>query len=1168
MFSSTGYNDTSLQKHQSITRERLRNFIHSGRWNSADVFSVLWEKEENSKDFIKLEVWSPPDLQRPTFDTAIKNEFSPTEVGQSFGPSWSTHWFKINIKVPDSFVGKKIYFLFDPDCEALVWSSEGEPIQGLTGGGGDIRRIEHLLTNNSEKNQEFNFYIEISCNGLSGNGIGLIGPADENRYFELKKASIGVKNDEAWQFHYDLITIVDMAHHCGSDTPRGIGALYIANQMVNTFDLSSPEDSIRKARKLADEFLSIRPGEGAHNVFSIGNCHIDTAWLWMYDETKRKVARSFSTQLRLMDLYPEYKFAASQAQQFEWLKSTHNSLFNRIRKYVKTGQFILVGGTWVEMDCNLPSGESLVRQFLLGQRFFQEHFGVTSKLFWLPDTFGYAAQIPQIVKQTGGEFFFTQKLSWNNINSFPNTTFNWCGLDGSSILSHMAPANTYTGNAEVGQVVSSVKNHKDLSSHNSSMYLYGHGDGGGGPNEGMIESIRRMSNTDGMPKIKHCDPTEFYESVKKTARSLPSWHGELYFELHRGTYTSQSNNKKANRKCEYLLRSVEYLSVSALVSNNFDNSLGFIYPQQELERLWKLLCLNQFHDVIPGSSINEVYRDSDKMYIDIMDSAYSLIRNALLYLSTSKPNLCNFSSPFDFINERYSDDGRVVQFSSDSDNLPLVEYKDGCQPPNQDPDWEKVPRDQPVLILNECGWSRSGVVVATGLPTSSPHCKQVLKSRISLFADTISDTAIPIERPVVLAQSVPGTGFAILNSENGNSNHISSSNSTSSVRCEGKNFILENSFTRATFNSTGQLISLVDLESNRDFVPMGQTGNNFVVYPDVPLFWDAWDVEVYYLENPHVIKEVAVEIFDQGPLVSSLLITVKISETSSLQQWVSLDATSSILNFETEVSWDESHKLLKVEFSWAIKSTQASYETQYGYISRPTHRNTSWDLAKFEVCGHKYADLSEYGAGVTLFNDCKYGFSCFGNLMGISLLRAPKSPDDKCDIGCHSFKYGVFTHNTSFPDPNVVRKAYEFNNDLKAIVFADESIIKSKEIAGIKGFDRPIFSITNSDSVILDTIKLAEPELQSMVDWEVINSETEKINTDKYKNRRFVVLRLYESCGGLTTASFNTSLDIKSVFKANMLENIQSEYHYDDELKCYRIEFNAFEIITLMLEIQ
>jgi alpha-mannosidase len=351
-------------------------------------------------------------------------------------------------------------------------------------------------------------------------------------------------------------------------------------------------------------------GSPLHEVTAIGNCHIDTAWLWPYDETKRKAARSWATQCGLMDDFPDYIFAASQAQQFEWVEELYPKLFIRIKEKAATGNFVPIGGTWVEMDCNLPSGEALCRQFLYGQRYFESRFGERCKVFWLPDTFGYSAQLPQITHQSGLKYFFTQKLSWNNINTFPNTTFMWKGLDDTAILTHFSPANTYTAWANEDEVVRCVENNKDKEFSNKSLLVYVYGDGGGGPLDHMLERIDRMKNLEGMPtSVKYGSPNDFYEELEKTSKDLVSWKGELYFELHRGTYTTHAAIKKGNRKGELILRSLEILSSLACYKDS-----TFQNPKSELDRLWKLLLLNQFHDVLPGSSIEIAYEDPLKVY--------------------------------------------------------------------------------------------------------------------------------------------------------------------------------------------------------------------------------------------------------------------------------------------------------------------------------------------------------------------------------------------------------------------------------------------------------------------------------------------------------------------------------------------------------------------------
>ncbi|PVU85918.1 hypothetical protein BB561_006867 [Smittium simulii] len=1165
MSANNSSSHTYLQKHQEITKERLRNFMKPSVWSSINLLSTLWSKETEDTKLIKIEVWSPSDLSKPNFKHATAQNFRPTRVGESFGPSWSTHWFKINVTIPENYNGDQVFFQFDPDCEGLVWTTDGRPVQGLTGGGGDNRRIEYFLTDCAKAGEKFSFYIETACNGLFGNGQMMIAPPDENRYYSLNKASIGVKRQEAWQLWYDVVVIVDMAHHIGSDNPRGINALYTANEIANVFDPSNPDITIPIARKIASSFLQNEPSPATHQITAVGNCHIDTAWLWTYDETKRKVARSFVSQLNLMDKFPEYIFAASQAQQFEWLEQNYSSLFQRVQKYSKRGQFVPVGGTWVEMDCNIPSGESLVRQFLLGQRYFIQKFNTHCKIFWLPDTFGYAAQLPQIVQQTGGKYFFTQKLSWNNINKFPNTTFHWVGLDGSSILTHMAPAETYTGNAQVNEIVGSVKKHRDLSSHNTSLYLYGLGDGGGGPQEPMIERIRRMSNVDGLPKIKHTDPTSFYEDLEKNSRSLPSWHGELYFELHRGTYTSQANTKKYNRKCEYLLRTAEMLSTFAYSSQMLITD--YKYPYEELLRLWKLLCLNQFHDVIPGSSIEHVYKDSDKIYLDIIFSANRIIHEAMLRLTCSDFASYNHIS-HDTIQANpsltISDfETSVPCFNDTFKSISINDIKTNSNLGNKS-----------IIILNSCAWTRSSVVTVHGIDKLHPLVGQVMKARKSLSETGQSEIAIPYNICLCATDSVPGMSISFLNNKKKKEPIPSSA-----YYSKDKMYILENLLISAAFNNQGQLCSLIDRKTGREFVSKLSTGNIFNLYEDIPIFWDAWDVEIYHLEKYKSCKVTSVEIVENGPLLSSICIKAEVGDGSKLQQWVSLTATSSVLEFETEVDWKEAHKILKVEFNWEIKSESAFYETQYGYINRPTHKNTSWDMAKFEVCGHKFGDLSEYKAGVTLINDSKYGYSCSGNKMSLSLLRSPKSPDANCDMKLHTFRYGIYAHTTSFPDPEVIRKAHSFNIPLE-VLSIDSNALISPDLMMFNG--NSAFGIKNASNVILDTVKIAEPELQKLK----LENNSQLHNTDskaessllygkntliyatenKRANKK-LVLRMYEACGGHAIIHFSTLYKVKSIHRCDMLERIIEEYKESDLMGIYKIAIKPFEVITLILEL-
>ncbi|ORX69069.1 hypothetical protein DL89DRAFT_275108 [Linderina pennispora] len=1031
-------------KHRSITNSRVNNFLDDGQWKDVNIQAVLYDLRVSGSPHINLEVWSAPGQDRPTFEHAVKQKFRPTHQGESFGPSWTTHWFHVTVQIPKEFAGKPVQFLFDSNSEAMIWSADGEPLQGITGGGGDERHVDYLLTRKATDNEGIReFYVEMAANDLFGNGDYHQHPQDRAIYYNLSTVELVAPNLDAWALYHDLEVIVEMAGRLPQDSARSWQALKAANAMVNVFDHRNI-DTIAPAREIAEQFFSVNGAHTRHQVYAIGNCHIDTAWLWPFAETKRKSARSWATQLQLMDQYPEYKFAASQAQQFEWLKQNYPGLFARIQDKAKSGQFIPIGATWVEMDCNLPSGESLARQFLLGQQFYQEHFDETCKVFWLPDTFGYSSQLPQI-------YFFTQKLSWNNINRFPNTTFRHC---------------------RPGELIDSEHNHKDIVYTNESMLLYGNGDGGGGPLKAMLERLRRMADTDGLPRVKNAHPNEFYEHVEKTATELVSWKGELYFELHRGTYTSQSNNKRNNRQAEFLMRDVELLNTVAKAS-----SFGlYDYPMEAIRKLWKQVCLNQFHDVLPGSAIGMVYRDSDKIYNEIFTIGDALRKRATDFLY-----------------------GDVVA---------------------------KAPEDMSaVLLVNTAAWMRTDIIAVPELP-------------LSLLSKAGANVQIRRKdgAPLVLATNVCGNRAQLLDPAQTTEFH----SSPVKVYQEGDDFVLENTMVKVTIGHNGRVKSFIDIREDRELVPEGAQGNVFELYDDVPLYWDAWDIEIYNLEKYQSLPGTDITMVDKGPLVASLIVRVPIGDTSVLVQTITLTAISPRLEFDCHIGWHENRKCLKVSFTWDIHSDVATYETQFGVVQRPTHRNTSWDMAKFEVCGHKFADLSEYGYGVALLNDCKYGYSTLENTMTLTLLRSPKAPDENCDMGPHVFRYAVFPHKGTFAESTVVKEAYNFNVPLLHLpANADRFSMKG----GMAGAAHPYFSLSNAPNVVLDTVKAAEDGSSSFV------------------------VRMYEAYGGHAKALLTTALPAMKAEIVNILEGHVSDLEWLPHSKSTAIKFKPFEIVTVKFSI-
>ena len=689
------------------------------------------------------------------------------------------------------------------------------------------------------------------------------------------------------------------------------------------------QKSIIEGRKIARKYIGdkvdsskVYDTDEKPIVYAIGHCHIDTCWLWPWAETKRKVARSWANQCNLMDRYPEHRFTCSQAQQYKWLEQLYPALYDRVKAKVKKGTFQPVGGSWVEHDTNMPSGESLVRQFLYGQRFFESHFGERCRTFWLPDTFGYSSQLPQLCRLAGMSRFFTQKLSWNNINNFPHTTFRWVSLDGSQVMCHMAPAETYTADAHFGDVKRSVTQHKSMDQDKTSLLVFGKGDGGGGPTWEHLEKLRRcrgLSDKVGLlPRVKMGDSVEdFFDRLEKKAEDgteFVTWYGELYFELHRGTYTTQANNKRNNRKSEIMMRDLEYLATLASLKDK-----SYKYPKKDIDDMWENILLCQFHDCLPGSCIEMCYDDSDELYAKVFKTGEKVMKEALSTLGFSRHGA--------------------------SGGIPTA--------------------------INTLPWSRAEIVK---LPETS-------NSKGPEYALVKGNTGVASVEPF-------------------SSQNVRSSASIKEIK-KGV-FQLSNNHYRLQVEG-GAITSLFDRSENREIIAKGGKANQLVIFDDKPLYWQAWDVEVYHLESREELPAGKSEIVEHGPHIVSLVTETKISEHSWVKTTISLaasiDGHPSYVEMASEVEWREKMKFLKVEFPIDITNTEASYETQYGIIRRPTHYNTSWDMAKFEVCCHKWADLSENGYGVSILNDSKYGFATCGNMMRLSLLRGPKAPDAHADMG-------------------------------------------------------------------------------------------------------------------------------------------------------------------------
>ncbi|KAI9329640.1 galactose mutarotase-like domain-containing protein [Obelidium mucronatum] len=1052
-------NLNTLQKHRDITLARFDKFVQKGQFEDVNLNTCLWKKRNS--EAVSLLVYAVPDLKRISFQEAIKGDYKPTSVGSWFGPTLATFWFKVSIVIPPSFAGEEVLFEFDATNEVMIWTTDGHPVAGLTGGTGDDRHSDHLLTKKAVAGEKFEFYAEMACNFRGGIADADRPRPDMNRSWRLDQADISVRNKLGATLMLYFKTLVQLVKETPQEWQINADALYYADSIINAFRLND-EEALQEAHDIAVKFFADRKKEGRslHELNAVGNCHIDTAWLWPFDETKRKAGRSWARQIMFMKSNPNFTFTASQAQQFEWVEQLYPTLFKEMQEFSEKGQFLPVGGTWVEMDCNMPSGEALCRQFLYGQRYFESRFGKRCKVFWLPDTFGYSAQLPQISTLSGMKYFFTQKISWNNINKFPHTTFKWAGLDNSEVLTHFAAADTYVGQCNVGEIVRSVHNNKDKAYSNKSIYLYGNGDGGGGPLAHMIDRLEILSAVEGLPAtVKNCDPAVFYEELEATSRDLNRWKGELYFELHRGTYTSHGLIKKYNRKSENLLREVEFLSTLALANPHKSGNVNFAYPKEELDRLWKLVLLNQFHDVLPGSSIKLVYDDAIRFYEDVEKTGTKLKEDALKALMGSMAAAKGHGT------------------------------------------------SQAVAVINTTSWPLTAVV-------------EVDMAQLTAGAELYGASTW---------QQFSKGGQALV---------YGIIHFVFAVEAETKVFEVENNFVKVKIDQHGRLISLFDKEVNHEAVAPDQLGNVFKIFEDIPIYWDAWDVEVYHLEKGWDAGVGLAVVEEAGPLRVVLNVKHPLSSTSTLEQRIIITAADAKIEFETKVDWHENRVILKVEFPFNINSDYATYETQFGYIQRPTHYNTSWDLARFEVCGHRYADLSEYGFGVALFNDCKYGYSTKGGVMRMSLLRSPKGPDDTTDMEVHIFRYALYPHKGTFLESDVVEKAYQYNE--RPIVhptLVNPSALISSE-----------FFTVSHRNFVLDTVKVAEDPRVSGKDGQVD-----------------VVLRFYEAYGGRGVAKVDTLFNIKEARFCNILEDLEDNVAIEDGGKSLVVPFGPFKVVTVRL---
>ena len=641
---------------------------------------------------------------------AIAAEYRPCAVGQEWGAAWGTSWFRLSGRIPAGWAGLAVDAVIDLgfgrkypgfSAEGLVYRPDATAIKGVHPRNTTVRLP-------SDEN-EVVLYVEAAANPLIEGPVTRFGdgPMPEGRpLYRLERAELAVFESEVWNLALDLDVLGGVMRELDTGDPRRWEVLRAIEHALDALDLADVTGTAARARAQLAPALAAPARASALMVSAIGHAHIDSAWLWPLRETVRKVGRTVSNVVTLMDAYPELVFAMSQAQQLEWVAENYPGVFARVRERIVQGQFVPVGGMWVEADTNMPGGEAMARQFTYGKRFFLEQFGIETEEVWLPDSFGYSAALPQLIKLSGSRWFFSQKISWNQTNRFPHHTFFWEGIDGTRIFTHFTPVDSYNAELTGAEMAHLTGNFAEKGVARRSLVPFGYGDGGGGPTAEMMERGRRLADLEGAPRVAIETPAEFFAAAEAEYPDAPVWVGELYLELHRGTYTSQAATKQGNRRAEHLLREAELWAATAAVRT------GHGYPHDQLDALWKTVLLHQFHDILPGSSIAWVHREARATYRHVHSELEEIIagaQRALAGESTSDSTVVFNAAPHD--RGGVSPGGAVVD--------PVPSQGEVAISPTEDGGWV-LDNGLVRTVVDQRGLITSAVDLATGRDAVAP----------------------------------------------------------------------------------------------------------------------------------------------------------------------------------------------------------------------------------------------------------------------------------------------------------------------------------------------------------------------------------------------------------------------------------------------------------------
>lgn len=976
---------------------------------------------------------------------------NPIENGTKWGHEYGNIWLSTQIIVPEEADGRILCAIPHINAVEILCFKNNKPAgiinskNDFIGGNHSFMFVDGSAHKGESIKLDFECYAGHTCLGCSPYydydvDEGIIDQQSFNHTYE--GIDLYIMNETVRDMVFDLSCAIQMAQlDSNNDLSRiAYQALRAAYpDLIQDFKQVSSEEVILSAQRISEALKPVFTKNGGDasrgNVTLVGHSHMDTAWLWPVSETIRKCARTYSQVLTLMDLYPNYRFMQSSALHLDWMRRYYPDIFEGIRQRVKEGRYEPNGGVWVECDCNITGGEAMVRQFLYGQRFTRKYLDYTSDAFWLPDTFGYNAAIPQIMQQCGVKYFYTTKLSWNDLNKFPAGTFIWKGIDGTSVISHL---NSMYPMPDPKTLVNEYAVVTDPRTEPARLAAFGYGDGGGGPTWGMQEYIKRIEGQEGLPKTHMGTPSEFMHETEKNADLLPVCDGELYLELHRGTLTKMHEVKRNNRLAEIALRHYELAHILC------DQSMD-----EKRDEYWQTLLKNQFHDILPGTCIPKVYETAIPEMAKLIDDMNADTEKCLKSLGEEKQDTVSAVN--------------LLPFS----------------------------RQEVVLIPGSCG--------------IEDHISQTYTD---LYGQP--QTAIQVNLNALSAEVLTLTA---------------PQNSPSAFTVNGKT--ITTPWYNVTLDDSGFIAQLFDKKANRNVEnPEGAPLGTIFAGEDLPSDWDNWDIDDdSELKLLPVGKPVSFEVVSDGAIELRLRAEYKICRRSSAILDTIFYANSRRIDYEMKINWQDRHGLVKAGFDVDIRSAFVKNEIQFGHIDRPTTRNNDIESAKFEVCNHKWSDLSETHYGVALLNDCKYGMSALGSDMRLTLFKGGVRPDFKTDFGEHFMRYSLLPHEGAFNSENVVRPAYCFN-DLPVMVPGCVKLPK-------------LFDLDHS-GIICEAVKPAE---------DVENA---------------FVMRLYE-CERNHTNVHLTLCNPGKVYITNMLEEVQEELVPDKD-GIFSLKFKPFEIKTILVE--